>query len=89
MVGASDQQHPTVDIVCCRERGDILDEDGVNVVDLSYLVDYLFRSGPPPACLEAGNVDALTGPGGPIDVADLSYMVEYLFKEGPAAAPCL
>ncbi len=68
------------DVLC----GDIdNDGDGPNVADLSYLVDFLFRSGPPPAALQAVNVDGFVGPGGPVDVADLSYLVEYLFKGGP------
>jgi len=60
----------------------------IDVADLSYLVDYLFKGGPEPPCLDEGNVDGIEGPGGPIDVADLSYLVDYLFKGGPAPAAC-
>jgi len=31
-----------------------------------------------------GDIDGITGPGGPTDVADLTYLVAYLFKGGPA-----
>jgi len=30
-----------------------------------------------------GDIDGITGPGGPIDVADLTYLVAYLFQGGP------
>jgi len=56
------------------------DGAGPNVVDLIYLVDYLFFDGPPPPVLEAANVD---GQGG-VNVADLIYLVDYLFFDGPA-----
>ncbi len=77
---------------CCTVRGNVDDVVGaggpIDVADLSYLVDYLFRGGPAPPCLEQGNVDGITGAGGPIDVADLSYLVDYLFRGGPAPPPC-
>ncbi len=60
----------------------------VDVADLSYLVDFLFRGGSPPPCTDEGNVDGLTGPGGPIDVADLSYLVDFLFRGGPPPPDC-
>ncbi len=54
---------------------------GPNVEDLTYLVDYLFKEGPPPPVLAAANVDGIGGEA--IDVADLSYLVDYLFRSGP------
>ncbi len=53
--------------------------DDPNVTDLSYLVDYLFRGGPPPPILEAADLDG----NGDIEVVDLTYLVDYLFKGGP------
>ncbi len=76
------------DCNCCNHdgmRGDIdYNFSGSDVADLSYLVDYLFRSGPAPPCPEEADVDA----SGATDVVDLTYLVDYLFKGGPAPAPC-
>jgi hypothetical protein len=56
------------------------DGDGMDpcVADVSYVVDWLFRSGDAPPVMEAANVDAEGG----VNVADLSYMIDYLFKSG-------
>jgi PKD repeat protein len=60
-------------------RGDANYTMDINVADLSYIVDYLFRGGPFPVTLQAGdlNGDFL------VNVDDITYMVEYLFKGGP------
>jgi hypothetical protein len=64
-------------VVLC---GDI-DGDGTAAVvtDLTYLVDYLFRNGPPPPVMDAANVD---GHGG-LNVVDVTYLVRYMFLGGP------
>ncbi|MBU8934792.1 MAG: PKD domain-containing protein [candidate division Zixibacteria bacterium] len=75
------QQEVVVTFIC----GDV-DDDGSqpNIADLTYLVAYLFTSGPPPPVIEAANIDGVVGSGGPIDIADLTYLVAYLFTGGPA-----
>lgn len=60
--------------------GDI-DDNGLGpfVSDLTYFVDYIFKSGPPPPVLSVADLDGYDG----INVADLTYLVDYLFKSGP------
>jgi len=72
---------------CCNHdeiRGDVNYDMSFNVADLTYLVDYLFRSGPPPPCPEEGDVngDNYT------NVADLTYLVDCLLRSGPPPPPC-
>jgi predicted outer membrane repeat protein len=73
-----------VGCTCCQNRGNADGEGGVNVADVTYLVDYLFFEGDAPPCPEEGNVDA----DGAINVADVTYLVEYIFFDGPAPLPC-
>jgi hypothetical protein len=81
-VGSSDEAVLTFYIEPAYICGDIDNSGGdPNVADLSYLVDYLFKGGPPPDILESANVDGIGGTD--INVADLSYFVDYLFKNGP------
>jgi hypothetical protein len=75
---------PWIPWSCCVVRGDVDHSGAINVVDLSYLVDYLFFDGPAPSCFEEGDVDGVTA----INVADLTYLVDYLFFSGPPPPPC-
>jgi hypothetical protein len=70
---------------CCQGmRGNVDGDGGINVADVTYLVDYLFFEGDIPPCPEEGNVDGV----GDVNVADLTYLVDYLFFGGPAPPPC-
>jgi hypothetical protein len=72
------------DACCCLARGNTDSDGGINVADLTYLVDFLFFGGDTPPCPEEGNIDADGG----INVADVTYLVEYIFFGGPAPPPC-
>ncbi len=75
---------------CIGIRGNVDGDpnDAINVVDLAYLVSYLFDQppGPAPPCFEEADVDASLS----INVGDLAWLVSYLFDQppGPAPEPC-
>lgn len=51
------------------------------ILELTYLVDRIFRGGPPPPIPQAADVN---GSGGNADILDLTYMVDHIFRGGPA-----
>lgn len=63
-------------------HGDVNCDGYINIGDLTYLVDYMFRGGPPPDP-RGGDVDD----DGSITVADITYLVDYLFRGGPPPPP--
>jgi hypothetical protein len=60
--------------------GDPNSDGVINVADIIYLVNYLFKGGPlPMPILESGDSNC----DGKVNVADIVYLVAYLFKGGP------
>ncbi|MEW6050155.1 MAG: S8 family serine peptidase [Candidatus Zixiibacteriota bacterium] len=62
--------------------GNVDGQGGIDISDLTYLVEYLFFGGAAPIPMESGDLDC----SGAVDISDLTYMVEYLFFGGPD--PC-
>jgi HAMP domain-containing protein len=74
---------------CCQGiRGNVNGDGGdqVNVADLTYLVDFLFRAGSPPPCQEESNVNGDLAEN--VNVADLTYLVDFLFRSGSPPPSC-
>ena len=72
---------------CCQGvRGDVNgDGNDSEVFDLTYLIDTIFRGGPPSPCpLEAD----LNSDGVPATILDLTFLIDDIFRGGPASAGC-
>jgi hypothetical protein len=67
------------------KHGDANGDTKINVSDAVYIVNYLFKGGPPPVpVLQAG--DANCDSESKVTIADVVYLVNYLFKGGKP--PC-
>lgn len=61
------------------ENGDANGDGVITVADALYMLNYLFRQGPPPVSFEAGDANC-DGDHGALDVV---FLLNYLFKGGP------
>ena len=61
-------------------RGDADGNGTVEVGDVIYLINYLFKAGPVPSPFEAGDANCDSK----INIGDAVYLINYLFKGGPA-----
>jgi hypothetical protein len=59
--------------------GDVTQDGTVDVSDVIYLINYLYKGGPAPVPMECANVsgDEI------VDISDAVYLLNYLFKHGP------
>jgi hypothetical protein len=60
--------------------GDVNDDRIVNLLDITYLIAYLYQGGPAPVRINHGdpNNDCT------INILDVVYLISYLYNEGPA-----
>jgi len=65
-----------VDYTC----GDADASGGVNILDVSFVISYLYKGGPMPAPPMRADVDH----SGAINILDVGYTINYLYKSGPA-----
>jgi immune inhibitor A len=73
--------HANMQVTYCFS-GDANGDGVIDIVDVVYLINYLFIGGPAPVPLAAGDANC----DGVVDVSDVVYLINYLFVGGPA--PC-
>jgi photosystem II stability/assembly factor-like uncharacterized protein len=82
--GSSGEVNQTVNVFM---HGDVNHDQKISVADAVFLVNYLFKGGPPPWLKMTGDANADTPDGScnlpKVTVADVVYLVNYLFKGGP------
>jgi hypothetical protein len=59
--------------------GDPSGDDLINILDVTFLIEYLYLSGPAPVPPEAGDVNDDDN----VNILDISYLIAYLYQGGP------
>ena len=65
--------------ICVFFYGDANGDGIIDLGDVLYLINYLYKGGPAPDPLEAGDCNC----DGVVDLGDVLYLISYLYKGGP------
>ncbi len=70
------------DPICCdiNKAGDANNNGAVNALDVTYLINFLYKQGPQPPCFSQGDCNG----NGIINALDVTYLINFLYKHGPA-----
>jgi len=63
----------------CEFCGDTDNSNNVNLLDITFLINYLYKDGPSPEHEWLADPDASGG----INLLDITFLINYLYKEGP------
>lgn len=66
-------------IVTILKRGDVNIDGSINLSDIIFLVNYVFKGGTAPDPLSLGDVNGDTA----VNLGDIIYLVNFIFKGGP------
>jgi len=73
--------------VCDCEPGNANGDATINIFDVTYVISYLYKSGPAPLPYEICNGDP-NGLGCTCNIFDVTYLISFLYKSGPDPVTC-
>jgi hypothetical protein len=59
--------------------GDANSDQAINILDVTYIINYLYKNGPAPDPEAAADADG----SGVINLLDVTHLINYLYKDGP------
>ncbi len=65
---------------CCDLPGDYTNNGAVNALDVTAMINRLYKYGPVPGCADEADADG----NGSFNALDVTYLINYLYKSGPA-----
>ncbi|MFH2036985.1 MAG: M28 family peptidase [Candidatus Zixiibacteriota bacterium] len=77
-VGSQNDKALSIEIDESFICGDLNNTETINIIDITYLISYLYKGGPEPIPMESGDVNNT----GDINILDITYLISYLYKSG-------
>jgi hypothetical protein len=77
--GQADSDQDGIGDACEFICGDVNKDETVNILDISYLIAYLYMGGPAPDPIESADVNNDSA----VNIIDISYLIAYLYMGGP------
>ncbi|MFH2034972.1 MAG: dockerin type I domain-containing protein [Candidatus Zixiibacteriota bacterium] len=65
---------------CCVVPGDANRNGTVNILDITYMISYLYKGGPEPVCSDEADANN----NGTVNILDITFLISYLYKQGPS-----
>ena len=62
--------------------GDIDGQEGINILDVVFMINYIYKDGTAPDPLEAANVNYGSSPDSQINILDVVCMINFIYKDG-------
>jgi len=62
------------DFIC----GDVDDGGSVNILDITYIINYLYKGGPPPNPIQSGDGNGDLS----LNLLDITHLINYLYRDG-------
>ncbi len=63
---------------CCNLAGDANNNDAVNILDVTFIINYLYKGGAAPVCNDKADANG----NNVINILDVTYLISYLYKGG-------
>ena len=77
--GATDEQTFAFCVALAYVCGDANGDGGVNLLDITFIINYLYKEGAAPEPMEAADADGNLA----VNLLDITYLINYLYKDGP------
>ncbi len=65
---------------CCVKPGDANNNGTVNALDVTFIINFLYKHGAAPVCPAQADVNG----NGVTNALDVTYLINFLYKHGPA-----
>ncbi|MCP4704779.1 MAG: Zn-dependent exopeptidase M28, partial [candidate division Zixibacteria bacterium] len=75
----TDEQEFSFNIELGYLCGDANNDEMVDILDIVYIINFIYKSGPAPMPIHSANVDDLED----LDILDIVFLINYKYKEGP------